>query len=310
MDVVLGITAPIFLLILLGFLGVRFQLLPKEALPALSRFVLYFALPAVMVTKISAMDMGVLLNGAYLSVYAIGGLTTFFITVVLAQYVFKADKVAASVTGIGAMMPNSSFIGFPILLQFLEGHVAQAFAMSLMVENIVFLPIALVFTEMMANQKSGLGKQMMIKVAKRIVTNPIILSVFVGVMMSATGVHFPEFVSKGLGLLSQGAAPTALFVIGGSLVGVAIQGSKLRIGLVAVMKLVCFPVVVFLCLGLFPSMSYDLRVAVVVFAAMPMFSIYPIIGGEYGQRSFCASSLLATTVCSFVTISLLLKWVA
>jgi hypothetical protein len=42
-------------------------------------------------------------------------------------------------------------------------------------------------------------------------------------------------------------------------------------------------------------------------AAMPMMSIYPIIGGNYGYRNLCASILLVTTVLSFVTISLTLK---
>jgi len=49
-------------------------------------------------------------------------------------------------------------------------------------------------------------------------------------------------------------------------------------------------------------MPSDLKVAVIIFASVPMFSIYPIIGGEYGEQSFCASTLLITTVLSFFHI--------
>ncbi|WP_231870858.1 AEC family transporter [Marinomonas aquimarina] len=302
----LNITAPIFFLILVGFLGTRYQLLPKEALPALSRFVLYFALPSVMVTKISALDLRAVVDLSYMLVYAVGGLVAFALTLLIARIFLKETWVIATVSGMGAMMPNSSFIGFPILLQYLDDAPAQAFAMALVVENILFLPVALVLMESVYHHEPGVGKKIIGNVAKRVATNPVILSVFVGVMLSLFGLHLPHFMNSSLDLLAMAAAPSALVVIGGSLVGVTVQGSKVRTGLVASMKLLLFPMVVFGCLQFFPQMPTELRIAVLLFAAMPMFSIYPIICGEYGQRSFCASTLMVTTVLSFVTISSLL----
>lgn len=306
MDVVLNTTAPIFFLILLGFLGTRFQLLPKEALPAMSRFVLYFALPAVMVTKISSLDLRAVVDLSYMLIYAVGGLVAFVLTITLARLFLKESWLASTVSGVGAMMPNSSFIGFPILLQYLDDAPAQAFAMSLVVENILFLPLALVVIESVYNHEPSAGQKIISKVMKRVATNPIILSVFAGVMLSVLGLHLPSFIGGSLDILAMAAAPSALIVIGGSLVGVAVQGSKVRTALVASMKLLIFPLVVFACLAFFPELPYQLRVAVLLFAAMPMFSVYPIICGEYGERSFCASTLMVTTVLSFLTISGLL----
>lgn len=306
MDVVLNITAPIFFLILLGFLGTRYQLLPKEALPALSKFVLYFALPSVMITKISALDLRVVVDLSYMFVYAVGGLVAFALTVMVARFALKESMVASAVSGMGAMMPNSSFIGFPILLQYLDEAPAQAFAMSLVVENIVFLPIALILIESTYNAEPGVGGKVVVNVAKRIATNPIILSVFAGLLMSLLGVQLPSFMNGSLSLLATAAAPCALIVIGGALVGVTVQGSKVRMGLVASMKLLVFPLVIFACLPFFPAMPMELKVSVLLFGAMPMFSLYPILCGEYGQRSFCASTLMVTTVLSFITISALL----
>lgn len=306
MDVVLNITAPIFFLILLGFVGTKYQLLSKEALPALSKFVLYFALPSVMITKISSLDLRAVVYLSYMGVYALGGLTAFFLTLVLVKGVLKESWGNGAVSGIGAMMPNSSFIGFPILLQYLDNAPAQAFAMSLVVENILFLPVGLILIESLYHQESGLGRKVLLNVAKRIASNPIILAVFTGVIMSLLGVRLPNFMGGGLELLASAAAPCALIVIGGSLVGVVIRGSKIRTALVASVKLVIFPLVVFAGLQAFPTMPFELKVSALLFAAMPMFSIYPIIGETYGQRSFCASTLLITTVLSFFSISALL----
>ena len=306
MDVVLNITAPIFFLILLGFVGTKYQLLSKDALPALSKFVLYFALPSVMITKISSLDLRAVVDLSYMGVYALGGLTAFFLTLVLVKGVLKESWGNGAVSGIGAMMPNSSFIGFPILLQYLDNAPAQAFAMSLVVENILFLPVGLILIESLYHQESGVGRKVLLNVAKRIASNPIILAVFTGVIMSLLGVSLPNFMGGGLELLASAAAPCALIVIGGSLVGVVIRGSKIRTALVASVKLVIFPLVVFAGLQAFPTMPFELKVSALLFAAMPMFSIYPIIGETYGQRSFCASTLLITTVLSFFSISALL----
>lgn len=306
MDVVLNITAPIFFLILLGFVGTKYQLLSTDALPALSKFVLYFALPSVMVTKISSLDLRAVVDLSYMGVYAIGGLTAFSLTLVLVKSVLKESWGNGAVSGIGAMMPNSSFIGFPILLQYLDNAPAQAFAMSLVVENILFLPVGLIVIESLYHQESGAGRKVLLNVVKRIATNPIIMAVFTGVIMSLLGVHLPNFMGGGLDLLASAAAPCALIVIGGSLVGVVIRGSKTRTALVASVKLVIFPLVVFAGLQAFPTMPFELKASALLFAAMPMFSIYPIIGETYGQRSFCASTLMITTIFSFFTISGLL----
>jgi predicted permease len=306
LDVVLNITAPIFFLILLGFVGTKYQLLSKEALPALSKFVLYFALPSVMITKISSLDLRAVVDLSYMGVYALGGLTAFFLTLVLVKGGLKESWGNGAISGIGAMMPNSSFIGFPILLQYLDNAPAQAFAMSLVVENILFLPVGLILIESLYHQESGVGRKVLLNVAKRIASNPIILAVFTGVIMSLLGVSLPNFMGGGLELLASAAAPCALIVIGGSLVGVVIRGSKIRTALVASVKLVIFPLIVFAGLQAFPTMPFELKVSALLFAAMPMFSIYPIIGETYGQRSFCASTLLITTVLSFFSISALL----
>ncbi|MFC6670482.1 hypothetical protein [Marinobacterium aestuariivivens] len=66
------------------------------------------------------------------------------------------------------------------------------------------------------------------------------------------------------------------------------------------------PLLVSLMILLIPGLEPQLKAAAVLMASMPMMSIYPIIGGNYGYRSICSSMLLATTLLSFVTISVTL----
>ena len=74
-------------------------------------------------------------------------------------------------------------------------------------------------------------------------------------------------------------------------------------------KLLIHPLLVALMLWLLPPFDPELELAALLIAAMPMMSIYPIIGGNYGYGSQCASILILTTALSFVTVTVLLAFV-
>jgi hypothetical protein len=50
----------------------------------------------------------------------------------------------------------------------------------------------------------------------------------------------------------------------------------------------------------------QLRLAAVLFAAMPMLGIYPLLAQKHGFEAISAAALLFTTVASFFTLSGLL----
>ena len=308
MEAIVGIIAPIFFLILIGFLSVRYAFLPQEAIPGLSRFVLYLALPSLIFIKLSSMDLKEVLQFDYLAVYAASGLATFLITVLLSWRLLKSGLLDAGVRGVGATLSNSAFIGFPIILQFFDYPLTQAFVMSLMVENIILMPVCLIFIETVLGKSKSNGKGLFKVVLKRISTNPLLIALAAGLVFSVFELSLPSFISKGFDLLAVAASSVALIVIGGSLVGVTVKGQWTPILLVAVGKLVLFPLIVTMLLLLTPTMPQELKIAAVIFASVSMFSSYPIVCGEYGARSFCASTLLITTVLSFFTLSVLLRF--
>ena len=107
-------------------------------------------------------------------------------------------------------------------------------------------------------------------------------------------------------MLAMSSAAVSLFVIGGSLVGLHIKGLVRDVSAIALGKLLLHPLAVGLMVWLVPPDDATLRAAAVVFASVPMLSIYPILAQKYGFEGFCAAALLLATVLSFVTISLIL----
>lgn len=95
----------------------------------------------------------------------------------------------------------------------------------------------------------------------------------------------------------------SLFVIGGSLVGLQTKGMRRDVSVIALGKLLLHPLAVGLMMWLAPPADPALRVAAVIFASVPMLSIYPVLAQKYGFEGFCAAALLLATVLSFVTIN-------
>ena len=72
----LGIVAPIFLLIGLGFTAVRRGWFAGAGLQALGGFVIRFSLPALLFNALAKRQIGEVLNLRFLAVYALGSLLT------------------------------------------------------------------------------------------------------------------------------------------------------------------------------------------------------------------------------------------
>jgi malonate transporter and related proteins len=303
----LSITAPIYFLIASGYLAGRLGMFSKDDMRMLGKFVLNFALPALLFRTLSQRSMAEMLNGWYLVAYGVGSLIVFFPALILAHYGRKKPMSFSVFFGMGMSFSNSAFIGFPIVLQWLGPPATVALALDLIAESIVFLPLMLGLAECGRDQTEG-RQRVIITSLRNLVINPLILAIFAGFGFSLIGIPLPEPIFRTIDLLSMASAPLALFFVGGSLVGLAIRGMLRDIVEVALGKLVAHPLSVALILFLLPPIDPTLRAAAVAYASVPMLSIYPILAEKYQQEGFCAAALLVTTALSFVTINLSL-WV-
>jgi malonate transporter len=304
MTSIISITSPIFLLILIGYGAVRSGLIPQNALFGMGRFVLYLALPALIFTKLSQMQISELIQPAFITVYALGSLLTLLIGLGAGLFIFRESLTLAGIKALGVSVSNSAFIGYPLLLQVFPDPPTEAFAMAILVENLLIIPVCLTLLEYAMMKEQPDGTLAFLPLIKRIATNPIIIAVTAGVIASAMQLQLPAVFASGFQILSGGSAAVALVVIGGSLVGTTIKGSKSSIIFIAAGKLIIHPLLVLFLLQLFPGIDHDLAKAAIIIAAVSMFSIFPIIGGIYHQDKLCASTLLITTCLSFFSLSI------
>ncbi|GGO85902.1 malonate transporter [Marinobacterium nitratireducens] len=307
---VLTTTAPIFLLIALGFTAVKTALMPQEAIPGLGHFVLYFALPALIISTLGKMEFASVIDPAYMLVYGSASIIALVLGILISKHLLHDNLTGSGVKALGMSISNSAFFGYPVLLLTFEHPPTNAFAMCLIIENMIVVPLALVTIEYSIGRSNGMSLAEAWKgVLVRVIRNPLIIAIAAGITLSALELQLPGPVEQSLEMLARTSASIALFVVGGSLVSSRLRGNLTEIGTVAAGKLILHPLLVALMVMLVPGMDPQLKAAAILMASMPMMSVYPIVGGNYGYRELCSSILLATTVLSFIAISVTLALV-
>ena len=304
---VISITAPIFTLIALGFLAGKTRLISAESIRAMGGFVLYFTLPALIFRSLSSADYAAIIEPYYLLAYGLGSLTTLILGFSVYKVLLSSTFAGSGVAALGVSLPNSIFIGYPVLLQVFGEAPTAAFAMSVMIENLLIMPVALVLLELGAGDKHGKGVYIIWKkILQRIITNPILIAIALGLIVARLNLHLPAFLNSSLEILSRSTAAVALFVIGGSLVGTSFRGNHRDIMLIVSGKLIVHPLIVIALIWMLPGFDRHLQMAAIVIASMPMASIYPILVGRSGYQQTASSALLMATISSFFTIAIVL----
>ena len=303
---VLAIILPIYLAISVGFVATRGGLFVRADMRVFGKFVINLALPAMLFNALSQRQIGEILNGSYVLACAAGALLVIGLGLFWGKYrgLGATDNV---VTVMGMSCSNSGFVGYPILLLMTAPVAAVALTLNILVENLLVIPLLLALAER-SRGDAGHWTVVVGQSLKRLAVNPLIMGLAAGLLVSVMRWQLPESLLRVINLFALASAGLSLFVIGGTLVGLPLNGMWRQIMPIVFGKLVLHPLAVLGMVTLLPwlgvaALEPQLRQAAVLMAAVPMMSIYPILAQSYGKEDMSAAALLATTVVSFVSLS-------
>lgn len=295
---ILSITAPIYLLMAVGFVSVRSGWLDAAVMRAVGLFVIRVALPALLFQIVTSRPLAEILQWRFLLAYGGGSALIFALGWWWAR---RRETSMRALVAAGVACSNTGFVGTPVLMSWMGAAAAPALALVFLVENLLVLPLLFVLAEPASNRSRAWLR--LRDALAPLARQPMLLAILAGLLWSALGLSMPAPVARSIDLLGRAAAGAALVVIGGALAG--LQKGHLDTDLVAVAvgKLVGHPLAVALCmLPLLPS-GDPLRAAGIVAAAAPMLSIYPMLAQRHGHEGFCAAALLLATASSFLSLS-------
>ena len=298
-------TLPFFLLIALGYVAAATRFFSREAAVALTKFVFWFALSAMLFNFTATLEFADIANVPFLLCYLSASVIVWLIATGVA--LLRRQKAAvAAIEAQCAVIGNVGFLGIPMLVGLFGERAAAPVLMVLSVDLLVFgsLVVAVI-----TGSRGRLELAVIGTIAKGLVTNPMVMSISAGLLWSMAELPMPVPMAEFMTILGAAATPAALFAIGASLAGksaerpsVALWISFLKLGLhpamVAVFALYVFEIEPFL------------AAMMIAAAAMPVAGNIYIIAQHYEVAPQRASTaILFSTVIAVLTLTAVLGWV-
>ncbi|MGQ3129553.1 AEC family transporter, partial [Variovorax sp.] len=210
------VTFPFFALIAAGYGAARARILPLDAIPGLNSFVLYFALPCMLLRFGAGTPIGQLLDG---SVALVWGLSALAVVGGVVAFTRNA-RIGWNDAAFGALVaafPNTGFMGVPLLVAILGAQAAGPMIITIAFDLVVTSSLCIALSRLDGASGSGAhhGPRQAARQALRgILVNPMPWSILLGVLLSAARWTLPGPVERTVAMLADAASPVALFTIG------------------------------------------------------------------------------------------------
>lgn len=322
-----GIVAPFFMVIMLGFFAGRLGVFRLESAKVFNNYLLYFALPAMFLSKLLEQDVLSGFDVRVMVVFMLANTTILVLSWIIHGGLYRLSLGDTAALGTTSAWGNSGYMGIPLALELLGGP-GIFVAFSLLAADIIIISIAgfalhEIDKDRAENGSGGMGLaslgRALNKTLRSIATNPFLIPFALGFALSAVRPAWPDaltvtvdFVFPALEMLSATAFGVALFSIG---VGMALRPIS-NVGEAApmlastgILKLIVHPVST----ALIAAFLFDLEPAVfatcVILAATPTATNAFIMATAYGKRASEASAaILVSTSIAFFTLTALLMY--
>lgn len=299
-----ALTAPLFVLIALGFAIARSGRWPAASTDALTRFVFAIAVPALLFRLMSDFSALPPIDARVLVAYFGACLAVFVLGRIASRALFGHDGVEQSVFALGGVFANTVLLGLP-LVQITLGAPAMP-AVSLIVVFNALILWTLVSVSVEVARHGALSAKQFLATARNVVLNPIVASILVGTAFGYSGLALPGFLDRALSLLAQAAVPLSLIALGLGLGEVALGAGARPSVAMGVIKLAVMPAVAYaIALGI--GLPRDETIAVVVMAALPTgANVYLMARHFRALEGPVAQALVVTTALAALTTPLVL----
>jgi hypothetical protein len=304
----LELSAPLFLLVLAGYLLAASGRWPKAVSDALAKFVFAVAVPALLFSLMSDFSKLPPVDARLLIAFFGGCLIVFVLGRLVGLWLFGLNGVQQSVFALGGIFANNVLLGVPIVKATLGEAAMPSVALVLVFNSLTLWTLVTVSVEWARHGElslRGFGNTL-----RSVLTNPIVASVLVGAAFGMSGLPLPAVIGTPLSLLGGSAVPLSLIVLGMGLAEYGIRSGWREAAAITAIKLVAQPLVVWSlasALGLPPVETQ----AVVLLAALAVGVNVYLMAREFDVlQGPVAASMVMSTALSALTVPLTLSLLA
>ena len=297
----LNATVPVFLVIVLGYILRRTGLLNGEFVRVSNNFNFKITLPTLLFYDMAGSAIRETFDPLLVG-FCAGCTTVMFFAVWFLTKRFLKDKAMVGAFVQASYRSSLAILAVAFLVN-IYGDAGLAPQMILGAVPLFNIYAVLVLTMEGPDRGSGSWKQSLGKAAKGIFTNPILLGVLLGMLVSVAGITFPPILNKALSTVGSLATPQALICIGAGFEGKkAIAKLKPTIA-ASLVKLVALPAV-FMPVAIAAGLREQALLCVLIMLGTPTTpSSYVMAKNMGADEVLTSSTVVATTVLAAFTLT-------
>jgi malonate transporter and related proteins len=300
---VIGLVAPFFGLILIGYVLGRRSPLSQDQMGWMNFFIIYVALPALFFKLMAKTPVEELANWHF--VLGTTGVTFLLFVLVLAGALLLRREALpdAMIQGFAAAYGNIGYMAPGMALLAFGPQAALPVALIFCFDNALHFTMAPMIMAR-ARHEGGALPKLIAKAAVSIVTHPFILATIAGVAAAATGLILPALLERTVDLLANAAAPCALFAMGVTLAQRPLKSVPVELSYIVPVKLIVHPLLVWFTLGLLgPFPDVWVHTAMLICALPTATNVFVLAQQYEAWVPKASAAILTTTFLSIVTVS-------
>lgn len=299
---IFNIIAPVFLLIGAGYLAVKAGLLNDELIDGLNAFAIKFAIPCLLFSATSTLDLGEAYDWRVMLAFYTGATLSFFTGTLVAFKLFRRPLGEAVAVGFGALFSNLVLLGLPIsTLAFGADSLAPSYAIISVHAPFCYLLGISAIELLRADGRSFTATAKV--VVKAMFRNSLMIGLGLGFVVNLSGLVLPGAFLSAIALMKQAALPAALFGLGGMLTRYSLTDHAGEAAVISTLSLGLHPFLTFsLCYALgVPEATA--RSAVLMAAMAPGLNVY-LLAFMYNRAIDTAANIvLLGTGMSIISVS-------
>lgn len=309
---ILSVTFPFFALVLCGYAVALRAWVADAAIPSLNFYVMYLALPAMLLRFAASTPIVSLLDPSIVLTHLICATSMVVLTLILTRRGLTRWN-DASFGALVAAFPNSGFMGVPLLVALLGSSAAAPAIVALSLDMVVTTSLCIALSRVDTHAEGG-ARHAARRALWGVLANPLPWAILLGSGLSASQWALPQAIDALLTLLAQSASPVALFTLGCVLARSYRQSRdhpstrRSDVSILAALKLLVHPAWVWctgqvlMAVGL-PLTPFSAMVLVLM-AALPSASNVPMLAERFGaDAGRLARVVMFTTAAAFVTFT-------
>lgn len=297
----LNATIPIFLVMVLGYILKITKVVDEPFVKTLNSFNYKISLPVLLFRDIAESDFFQVWDTRYVLFCFLATLSSIIIIWVLAAFLYR-DKDALGEFIQASYRSSAAVLGIAFI-QNIYGNAGMAPLM--IIGTVPLYNVAAVLVLSFTGPGGGHMNRDTLKSSVRgIVTNPIILGILLGMIVSVSHIQFPVIIHKTIDNVAVLATPLALLGLGAGFEGRKALKQLVPTAVCTVIKLMVLPMV-YLPIAIHMGFRDEKLVAILIMLGAPTTVSCYIMAKNMGHEgTLTSSTVVATTFLSSVTMTL------